>query len=176
MLAMFKNTFSDNKFDLYEYMDVKISNNLRQLCCECYQGMGWTPIGIRKCLSSTTIKLKRSRRIKNRTVLCNLQRRCEDSFIVIENLERSNKVKARLVSIGTGVLGSIFIGSSLLSYLASKVSSRLILCIPGFILWIMMYFLYKKLLNKDFDNARKVIENNYNIIYEACEEARQLWR
>lgn len=168
---MFKNTFSDKKFDRYEYMEVKVSNNLKQLCCECYQAMGWTLTGGRKSLRSTTIKLKRSHKIKNRTVLCDLQRRCEDSFIVIENLEKSNKVKAILASIGTGVLGSIFIGSSLLSYVVSKVSSRLILCIPGVALWIRMYFLYKKLLNKNFDNVREVIENNYKIIYEVNEKA-----
>jgi hypothetical protein len=50
----------------------------------------------------------------------------------------------------------------------------IILAIPGFSLWGLAYFNYKKILTKSTQKVNPIIDKNYDVIYEACEKANQL--
>ena len=171
---MIKNTKYENKFIMNEYLTVNIKQDLVQLCSDCYHALGWNILNTSTGIESVTLKLQRSRKIKNRAALYDLQRKCEVAFTVIEKLEKAKTMKATAISIGIGILGSVFIAGSLFSIKASIIPLGLILSVPGFIGWGAAYFLYKKFLKESTEKVNPIIERNYDVIYEACEKASQL--
>lgn len=171
---MIAGKINEDKLNMYEYLDVNVKQNLVQLCSECYHALGWNVIGTNFRIDTVTIKLQRSRKIKNRVALCELQRKCEDAFISIEKLERSLTIKATAISIGIGITGTLFIVCSVFVYLAFMIPLSIILAIPGYIGWVLPYFLYKKNVKKNALKTNPMIESNYDVIYKACEKASQL--
>lgn len=165
---------NDNHFAMNEYLDVNVKQNLVQLCSDCYHALGWRIINTSSGFDSVTLKLQRIRKIKNRVALCDLQRKCEDAFIAIEKLEKSKTTKAMVVSLGVGMVGTVFMACSVFAYLDLLKPLSYILAIPGFIGWGLPYFLYKILLKKNTLITNPMIERNYDLIYEACEKAIQL--
>lgn len=165
---------NENKFVMNEYIEVNVKQDLAQLCSDCYHTLGWTIMNTSTGINSVTLKLMRDRKIKNRTALCDLQRKCEDAFSAIEKLENSKTTKPMAVAIGVGIIGTVFMATSVFAYLASMIQHCVILAIPGFTGWVLPYFLYKKYLKESTKKANPMIDRNYDIIYEACEKAGQL--
>ena len=50
----------------------------------------------------------------------------------------------------------------------------ILLAIPGFIGWILPYFVYKKVLGKQIEKVTPLIEEKYDEIYEICEKGNRL--
>jgi len=165
---------NENKSVMNEYLEVSVKRDLVQLCSDCYHALGWTIINASTGIDSVKLKLQRNRKIKNRVALCDLQRKCEDAFSAIEKLESSKTTKAMAVSLGAGIVGTVFMAGSVFAYLAAMIPLCVILAIPGFIGWGLPYYLYKKNIKKSTDKANPMIESNYDAIYEACEKASQL--
>lgn len=165
---------NENKFVMNEYLDVNVKQDLVQLCSDCYHALGWTIINTSTGIDSVTLKMQRDRKIKNRVALCDLQRKCEEAFTAIEKLESSKTTKAMSVSLGVGIVGTVFMAGSVFAYLAAMLPLSILLAIPGFIGWGFPYFLYKKYRKESADKIKPVIDRNYDIIYEACEKANQL--
>lgn len=163
-----------NKFIMNEYLTVNINQDLVQLCCDCYNALGWTILNTSRGVDSITIELQRDRKIKNRAALCDLQRKCEDAFITIEKLEKLKTAKAIGFSLGVGLLGTAFMAGSILAMNRNIILFGIILSIPGIIGWGLAYFLYKKLLRESQEKSKPIIDKNYDVIYEACEKANQL--
>lgn len=164
----------ENKYIMYEYMEVKLKEELVEICSDCYHELGWIIINSKTGIDTVTLKMKRDRKIKNRSMLCELQRKCEDAFIAIERLEKNKLAKPMGVSLGTGLLGTAFLALSVFSFLASSFLLCILFAIPGFIGWGSAYFLYMKLLKESTEKTKPLIEKNYDVIYEACERARKL--
>lgn len=169
-------TNQESKFIMNQYMDVKVSQELVQLCSDCYEALGWTIINTRTGVDSVSMKLQRDRKIKNRTALCDLQRKCEVAFTDIERLEKSKSAKAMGVSLAAGLIGTAFMAGSVFAIVAPvpKVALCVILSIPGFALWALPYFIHKRLKTETACKVNPLIDQNYDTIYDACEKAAQL--
>jgi hypothetical protein len=165
---------NEKNFSMNEYLDVNISQELMAICSACYRKLGWSIIDTRSSIRTITIKLERDYKIKNRAELYDLQRECEKAFEVIEGLEKSKTRNARAVSLGIGVMGTVFMACSVFAYLAGKLSLCVIFAIPGFTGWLLPYFVYRKIKEKTINRVMPRIDQNYNIIYEACEKAHSL--
>lgn len=165
---------NENKFVMYEYLDVNVKESLVQLCSDCYRALGWNIINSSSGIDSVTLKMQRDRKIKNRVALYDLQRKCEEAFTNIEKLERSKMSKPMAVSLGVGIVGTIAITGSVFLYLAGKILGCIILAIPGFIGWGLPHYLYKKFSKRSAEEIKPMIDRNYDVIYEACEKATQL--
>ena len=165
---------NEKRAAINEYIDVKVSQNLEQLCRECYQGLGWTLEGTTAGLNSATLRFMRDRKIKNRGALYELQRQCEDAIIVIEKLEKNRNRKPMIVSLISGICGATLIGSAVMSTLYSIMILAVLLAILGFLGCGLGYFLYPRILKESSDKINPVIEQNIDIIYDACEKARLL--
>lgn len=163
-----------NSIVMNEYLEVNVKQSLVQLCSDCYHALGWTVMNTRTGIDSVTLKLQRDRKIKNRVALCDLQRKCEDAFTSIEKLERSKSTKAMSVSLGIGIVGTVFMTVSVFAYLAALIPVCVIFAIPGFIGWGLPYYLYRKLEKQSIIKVNPLIDSNYDIIYDACEKASQL--
>lgn len=171
---MSETKMNEKKFVMNEYLEVNVKRDLVQLCSDCYCALGWTIMNTSSGIDSVTLKMQRDRKIKNRVALCDLQRKCEDAFRSIEKLESSKTTNAMSVSLGAGIVGTVFMAGSVFAYLAAMIPLCVILAIPGFIGWGLPYFLYKKFLKASTEKTNPKIDSNYDIIYEACEKASQL--
>jgi len=165
---------TSNKFIMNEYIDVNVKQNLVKLCCDCYKELGWDVINTSSSVDSVTMKMQRNRKIKNRAALCDLQRKCEQSFTSIEKLEKAKTGKAMGISLGIGIVGTAFMAGSVFAYLASMIALCIILAIPAFIGWALPYFLYKKIYNETSTKVNIMIDHNYDVIYNSCEKASHL--
>ena len=163
-----------NKFMMNEYIDVNVNQNLVQLCSNCYKELGWEVINTSSNIDSITMKMQRDRKIKNRAALCDLQRKCEESFTSIEKLERRKTTKAMAISLGIGIVGTAFMAGSVFAYLSSMILFSIILSILAFIEWALPYFLYKKIYNETSTKVNVLIDHNYDVIYASCEKANHL--
>jgi hypothetical protein len=153
---------------------VNVSQDLLPLCSDCYRALGWTILNTSNGIGTVTMKLQRDHKIKNRTALCDLQRKCEEAFKSIERLEKSKMKNAMAASLGTGIIGTVFMAGSVFAYLASMIPLCVILAIPGFIGWMLPYSLYKKIEKKSINKTAPIINQNYDLIYESCEKATNL--
>jgi hypothetical protein len=165
---------SEKNFIMNEYLEVNVNQDLLQLCSDCYRAMGWIIINTSNGIGTVTLKLQRDRKIKNRTALCDLQRKCEEAFKAIEGLEKSKTKNAMAASLGIGLLGTIFMAGSTFAYLGGFIPLCVVLAIPGFGGWMLPYFLYKKIEKQSINKVIPMIDQNYDVIYEACEKATNL--
>jgi hypothetical protein len=172
--AMSEINENENRAVMNEYLEVSVKRDLVQLCSDCYRALGWTIINASTGIDSVILKLKRERKIKNRVGLCDLQRKCEEAFRTIEKLENSKTNKAMTVSLGVGIIGTVFMTGSVFAYLAAMLPLSILLAVPAFIGWGLPYFLFKKLLRDNIDKITPMIDRNYDVIYGACEKASQL--
>ena len=93
-----------------------------------------------------TLRLKRDRKIVNKTELTRLQRNFEACVREIQSLENSKTSKATIWALAAGVIGTAFIACSTFAVTADppKILLCIIFAIPGFLGWILPYFLYEK--------------------------------
>ncbi|WP_303871081.1 hypothetical protein [Acetobacterium wieringae] len=166
---------NENRVVMNEYLEVSVKSDFVQLCSDCYHALGWTIINSSSGIDAVKLKLQRDRKIKNRVALCDLQRKCEDAFINIEKLERAKNTRAMALALGAGIIGTVFMTGATFAYLAALIPLCVVLAIPGFIGWGLPYFLYKKNVKKRTEQVNPMIESNYDVIYEACEKASQLF-
>jgi hypothetical protein len=164
----------EKKFIMNEYLEVTIKGSLVPLCSDCYRALGWTIVDTSSGVDSIKMTLQRDRKIKHRVALCDLQRKCEVAFQAIERLENSKITKALAVALGIGLLGTAFLAGAVFAYLASQLPLSIILAIPGFLGWGLPYYIYRQILKKSTDRMNPLIDENYDVIYEACEKASQL--
>jgi len=157
-----------------DYLEVEVNQKQLELYKDCYRALGYSIANSNSGIGKITMRLQRDRKIKNREQLGALQRNCEDAFKSIEQLEESKITKAMAVSIGVGIVGTIFMTCSVFSYLAGIIGLHILLAIPGFIGWGLPYFLYTSIKRKATSKAEPMITHNYDVIYEACEKAASL--
>ena len=174
---MFENTNADNNFIGYEYRDIAVSRDMESLYADGYQNFGWTLdnasspfIG----LSSVTMKFKRDRKIRNKAELTRLQRQFDACVNEITAMEKSKETSAFIASMTVGLIGTAFLAGATFSYLGGLIVLCVVLAIPGFIGWILPYFLHNSTYAKKAAKITPLVEGKYDEIYEICERANNL--
>lgn len=75
-----------------------------------------------------------------------------------------------------GILGTAFMACSV--FAVTSQPPHIVLCIlfaiPGFIGWILPYFIFKKTVRRQTEKLMPLIEEKYNEIYEICEKGNRL--
>ena len=173
------------KFVAYEYKEVSANSSQASFLLDGYENFGWEPDdnlpqssqsrhpGAEKMM---TLRLKRDRKIVNKTELTRLQRNFEACVREIQSLENSKTSKATIWALAAGVIGTAFIACS--TFAVTAVPPKILLCIifaiPGFLGWILPYFLYKKIVRNQTEKLTPMIEAKYDEIYEICEKGNKL--
>lgn len=108
--------------------------------------------------------------------LTRLQRNFEACVSEIEALEKSKTSSATMYALSLAMIGTAFMAGSVFAVTASP--PHIILCIllaiPGFLGWILPYFLYKRIVGKQTEKLTPLIEKKYDEIYEICEKGNKL--
>ena len=122
------------------------------------------------------LRLKRDRKIINKTELTRLQRHYEACIAEIQYLENKKTSAPSILAIAVGILGTAFMAGS--TFAVTAQTPHIILCtvlaVPGFIGWVLPYFLYKRAVRKETEKLTPLIEEKYDEIYEICEKGSKL--
>ena len=131
---------------------------------------------IRDHESDTTVGLifKRDKNITGKAELNRLQLQFENSAKEIVLLEETRSIEATIVAYILGIIGTAFMVGSVFSYIAGMLQLSIILSVPGFLGWILPYFLYSKIRRNKVEKVNYLIDKQYDVIYEICEKASKL--
>lgn len=170
----------------YEYKEINTSKSRISFLLDGYENFGWELDGNVSEASGENrnpqkqnkviLRLKRNRKIVNKMELTRLQRNFESCVSEIDTLERAKTSGATVYALILGILGTAFMAGSTFAVTAQPphVVLCLLLAIPGFIGWIVPYFLYKKIVEKQTQRLAPLIEEKYDEIYEICKKGNKL--
>lgn len=161
----------------FEYRSITADRNMELMYIDGYQNFGWVlddTSAPQAGLNSITLKFKRDRKIRNKAELTRLQRQFDACINEIQSMEKSKAAKASIVAFTTGLVGTAFLAGATLSFLGGLIVLCIILAIPGFIGWILPYFLYNSAYAKKTAQVAPLIDSKYDEIYEICKRANEL--
>lgn len=172
-------TKDSSNFIGYEYKEFPVQSGMASMYMDSYSSFGWLPD---KNITSPTsggqilVRLKRDRKILNKAELTRLQRHFEACMEEIVLLEKSKTSLPKMVSIGVGIAGTAFMALSTFS--VTNTPPNIALCvlsaIPGFIGWVLPYFIYKTLLKRRGEKLAPLIRQKFDEVYEICEKGNNL--
>ncbi|MNC67295.1 hypothetical protein D3C75_1177780 [compost metagenome] len=73
-----------------------------------------------------------------------------------------------------GVIGTSFMAGSVFANQADMLPLSIILAVPGFVGWIIPYFLFSSISKKKTNKVAPLIDQKFDKIYEVCEKANAL--
>ena len=163
----------------YEYKEITGPDSRVSQYLDCYACFGWQideniPAGSR--MGQTTIRMKRDRKIVNKMELTRLQRHFEACVREIEALEKSKTSAATIWALVVGIIGTAFMAGA--TFAVTHEPPMILLCIllavPGFLGWILPYFLYRRIAAGQAKKLQPVIEAKEEEIYAICEKGHSL--
>ena len=112
----------------------------------------------------------------NKAELTRLQRNFDSCMEEIQELEASKRSGPTSVAITTGVLGTACMAGSVFAITAEQplVPLCILLAIPGFLGWILPWFLYRRLVRRRSQKLAPIIEGKYDELYAVCEKGSKL--
>lgn len=163
----------------YEYKEVIANGNKTSLYLDSYESFGWEideKLSLIKETGRSIIKLKRNRKIMNKTELTRLQRNFEDCMKQIDQLEQNKQSQATMVSIIIGIIGTSFIAGSVFAVTATPpmIWLCILLAIPGFIGWALPVPVFRYIVRKRTKALNPLIEEKYDEIDNICEKGNHL--
>lgn len=174
------------EFVAYEYKEVNTDKSRVSFLLDGYENFGWElaenvfedfrgNINFRR-QNRVILRLKRNRKIINKMELTRLQRNFESCVSEIEMLEKSKPQAAIISALTIAVVGTAFMAGATFAVTAQPPHAILciLLAIPGFIGWILPYFIYKRVLEKRTEKVTPLIEEKFDEIYEICEKGNRL--
>lgn len=121
-----------------------------------------------------TLKFKRNRRLLNKREIDKLERQCEDALRAIEKLEKKNSARVMGVSLGTGIIGTAFLGLATFQFVAGSLALGIVFAVVGVAGWAFGFFANRKIGNKKAAQAEPVISQQLDEVYRICEAAHAL--
>lgn len=161
----------------YEYKSITADCDVESMYVDGYQNFGWILESISKPqvgLNTIAMKFKRDRKIRNKAELTRLQRQFEACASEITRMEKSKASHGMIVALIVGLIGTAFLAGATFAYLGGLIGVCIVLALPGFIGWILPYFLYNATYSKQAAKVDPLIENKQDEIYEVCERANAL--
>ncbi|MFZ7102077.1 MAG: phage holin family protein [Peptococcaceae bacterium] len=190
-------TNGETKFVSYEYMSISVRKEHEPLYSDCYENFGWQPIAnwepaIIQPISQVPqvsqvsplspgncliiLKFKRNRNIKGKSQLNLLQKQCESALTIINSLEKSKESYPTAIALTFGLTGLIFFAGAVLSFIADIIPLFIIAVIFGLVGCALSLFNYKRVKENKTSQVAPKIEEQYEIIENICEQARDIWR
>ncbi len=161
----------------YEYATVRAERDLESLYRDTYAGFGWTIEGYGPAVpgaGAVTLKLKRVRHLKNRPQVVALQRKAEGALAEIVRLEKTKTTAAFAVSMVIGIVGTALLAGSVFAIDADRWGLSIPLGALGLLGWLAGYLTFGRVRARRTAAATPLIDRQYDVVYEASEEAAHL--
>ena len=167
------------EFIAYDYKKVKVQAASLSLYLDGYESFGWQLDERISNLSgdgAALLRLKRDRKIMNKMELTRLERNFEGCMDEIAQLEGQKTWSATMVSIIIGIIGTAFLAGATFAAVAADplIVLCVILAIPGFLGWILPYFIYQRIKKKKTAQMDVLIEKKYDEIDELMQKGNAL--
>lgn len=163
----------------YEYKKITVEEDKIAFYLDAYENFGWIldeTTSDFKDNGKSTLRMKRDRKIINKTELTRLQKHFEDCMSQIEQMENQKTQTATMVSLAQGIIGTAFIIGSV--FAVSAEPPQYILCailgLPGMIGWILPVFSFKRIRDKKAVEINPLIAEKEDEIYKICEKGHGL--
>lgn len=128
----------------------------------------------RESEKKVVLTFKRNKKTENKDKLNRLEAGFARTAAAIDALEASKTAGATAVSCAVGVIGTVFMAISVFSYLGGMLPLCILAAVPGFIGWVLPFFLKRVLTAKKTQAVQPQIEKQYEDIYHICEEANSI--
>ena len=175
----------------YEYREISVPRKYASLCLDSYPCFGWEEDpnqgrpGRRRGPAipaapgpkeMETLCFRRARSISGKAELTRLQRDFDSCIAELRALERSKTTRAAAAALTAGVLGTAFMAGSTFAAVSTPpvVWLTILLAIPGFLGWILPYFLYRAMVRWKAAQIEPRMEQKYDEINEICERGSRL--
>ena len=175
----------------YEYREISVPRKYASLCLDSYPCFGWEEDpnpgrsgrwrGPRIPAAPgpkemETLCFRRARSISGKAELTRLQRNFDSCIAELRALERSKTTRAAAAALTAGVLGTAFMAGSTFAAVSTPpvVWLTILLAIPGFLGWILPYFLYRAMVRWKAAQIEPLMEQKYDEINEICERGSRL--
>lgn len=120
------------------------------------------------------ITFKRDRKIPQKQELTQLESRFEHCVRSIESMKAATGTNASIAASVTGLMGTACLALSTFAYLAGLTPTFIILAIPGFLGWLIPYFLYQKMKHSREQAIAPRIEEQQEVIYSVCKSGSEI--
>lgn len=174
----------------YEYKEVETDPGQASFLIDGYENFGWEPdenvmqdvlekyperAGASKH-RKTVLRFKRDRKIINKMELTRLQRNFEACVAQITQLEKEKTSRPAILALTVGIIGTAFMAGATFAVTADPplIALCIVLAVPGFLGWILPYFLYRNAVRRQTEKITPLIEEKYDEIYEICEKGSKL--
>lgn len=163
----------------YEYTAIRAERDLESLYRDTYASFGWSIEGYGPALPNTgyvNLKLKRPRHLKNRPQVVELQRKAEHALTEIARLEKTKTTSAFASSMAVGIVGCAFLAGSVFAITGSHEhwGWSIPLGALGLLAWLAGYLTFGRVRARRTAIATPLIDHQYDVVYEACEQAAHL--
>lgn len=176
---MIENENQMNDYVGYEYKKIIVEQDKLAFYLDAYENFGWIldeKTSDFKDTGKSILRLKRNRKIINKTELTRLQKHFEDCVSQINQMESQKTQMATMAALGIGILGTVFITGAVFAVTAA--TPHYILCtilgLPGMIGWILPGFSYKRIREKKEMEINPLIEKKEEEIHQICEKGHGL--
>lgn len=171
----------------YEYRQITIPKEQYSLCMDSYPCFGWEHDPNKKTEQSfpsvlsgkrdmVSIHFRRNRNISNKAELTRLQRNFDSCIGELKALEQAKTSMPGMVAVAIALLGTAFMAGATFAAVAEPpvIWLMILLSIPGFLAWILPYFIYRALVRKKTAEIEPLMEQKYEEIYSICEKGNNL--
>ena len=163
----------------YEYKEVSVDEERVSLYLDGYRNFGWV---LEERTSEAALRgggklhWKRDRKLLNRVELTRLQRNFDACVRELDELEHSRTARPTICAISVGLLGTAFLAGATFAatHEPPLVLLTVLLAIPGFLGWIVPYFLYRAMVRRRAKVVDELVERKYDEICEICEKGHRL--
>lgn len=169
-----------SEFRAYEYATITAPRENEVLYADCYTSFGWIESEGRGMASlnpdKVSLRLKRDRKLKNRSEVNVLQRKCESALSAIDALEHKKTTRAIITALCFGIVGTVFMALSVfnIAVFTANIPLCIIFGVLGFAGWGLGYLSYVKVKSAQAAKTAPLIDAQYDIVYDACEQANAL--
>lgn len=170
----------EKSFIGYEYKEITVDAGQVSMFLDGYENFGWIAdeqmSGRGGASGQITLRMKRDRKIINKMELTRLQRNFEACALDLKKLEKAKTSAATIWALAVGVAGTVFmVGSTFaVTHEPPVIWLCILLAVPGIIGWILPYFVYRRVVQKQKERIEPLMEQKLEEIYEVCEKGHSL--
>ena len=171
------NPVKTNEYVAYEYSTVQVPRSMEPVYKDIFRSFGWKYEDYSPNVSNprnVNLKFKRNRRINNRPVVMELQRKCQSALENINHLERSKNVAAFTVAMIIGVIGCAFLAGSVFAAVAEAWVLCFVLGIPGLLVCLVGYLAHSRIYSRKSESTAPLIDREYEVVYATSEQANAI--
>ena len=175
----------------YEYREISVPRKYASLCLDSYPCFGWEEDpnqgrpGRRRGPAipaapgpkeMETLCFRRARSISGKAELTRLQRNFDSCVAELKALERAKRTQGMIAALTVGILGTALIAGSTFAAVSTPPNLWLmiLLAVPGFLGWILPYFLYRAMVRRKTVQIEPLIEQTYDEINDICQKGSRL--